>query len=153
MFGSSHANVVSFASIVDIIKMVRLQDFKKTMPHLSVSTYPFMAFISSVLDPGWITITLHSECHSSHCLLIEDYSLKTMLMIISRVGNNWLSLLTTNEMSCLIVLDNYISQPMILEYLNWSLVICGLFLNNTSGSDLNDICALMDYSFCLTNLL
>lgn len=37
------SNVVSFASIVDLIKMVRLQDFYETAPHPSENTYPLVA--------------------------------------------------------------------------------------------------------------
>jgi hypothetical protein len=41
---------MSFASIVNLVKMVYLQDFHETTPHPSENTYPLVAYISSASD-------------------------------------------------------------------------------------------------------
>jgi hypothetical protein len=43
-------NVVSSAFIVDLIKMVCLQHFHKTVPPPSKNTYPLVPYISSASD-------------------------------------------------------------------------------------------------------
>jgi hypothetical protein len=44
------SNAVSYASIVDLVKMVCLQDFQKTAPPPSVNTYPVVTFILSASE-------------------------------------------------------------------------------------------------------
>jgi hypothetical protein len=51
------SNAVSSASIVDLVKMVCLQDFQETAPPQSVNTYPLVALISSASEILRITIT------------------------------------------------------------------------------------------------
>jgi hypothetical protein len=41
------SNVVSYASIVDLVKMVCLQDFQEIAPPPSENIYPLVAYISS----------------------------------------------------------------------------------------------------------
>jgi len=41
---------VSSACIVDLVKIVCLQDFQETTPPPSVNTYPLVAFISSASE-------------------------------------------------------------------------------------------------------
>jgi hypothetical protein len=44
------SNSVSSVSIVDLVKMVCLQDFHETTPPPSENTYPFVAYISTASD-------------------------------------------------------------------------------------------------------
>jgi hypothetical protein len=44
------SNDVSSTSIVDLVKMVCLQDFQETTPPPIVNTYPLVALISSALE-------------------------------------------------------------------------------------------------------
>src|ERR1043165_3117009 len=44
------SNAVSSASIIDLVRIVCLQDFQETAPPPSVNTYPLVAFISSASD-------------------------------------------------------------------------------------------------------
>jgi hypothetical protein len=44
------SNAVSYASIVDLVKMVCLQDFHETTPPPSENTYPLVAYISSASE-------------------------------------------------------------------------------------------------------
>jgi hypothetical protein len=44
------SNVVSSISIVDIVKMICLQDFHETTPPPSENTYSLVAYISSASD-------------------------------------------------------------------------------------------------------
>jgi hypothetical protein len=44
------SNAVSSASIVDLVKMVCLQDFQEIAPSPSVNTYPLVTLISSASE-------------------------------------------------------------------------------------------------------
>ena len=67
------SNAVSSASIVDLVKMVCLQDFQETALPPSIKTYPLVAFISSAseiqFESLYLILPLGTRCSEFHSSL------------------------------------------------------------------------------------
>jgi hypothetical protein len=84
------SNAVSSASIVDLVKMVCLQDLQETTLPPSRNTYPLVAYISSASESNWHhnnhlvpSGTQYSEYRSSQYLLDNALLFQELLVIIS----------------------------------------------------------------------